>query len=127
MQPAPSRKRSLPFAGLRPSGERFVVVVDCLCAVFTDGADETLGQNAVERGDKVVGFDAHVEEAAQNIDHVVGVDSCEYKMAGERGVMAICAVSWSRISPTRILSGSWRRMERRPRQSEAFFSLTGFA
>src|SRR6185437_660583 len=40
--------------------------------------------------------------------------------------MAICAVSWSRISPTRILSGSWRRMERRPRAKvRPFFSLTG--
>src|SRR5574340_1269856 len=28
---------------------------------------------------------------------------------------AISAVSGSRISPTMILSGSWRRMERRPR------------
>ena len=28
---------------------------------------------------------------------------------------AICAVSWSRISPIRITSGSWRRIERSPR------------
>ena len=39
---------------------------------------------------------------------------------------AICAVSASRISPTMILSGSWRRMERRPRAKvRPFFSLTG--
>ena len=40
--------------------------------------------------------------------------------------MAICAVSASRISPTMILSGSWRRIERRPRAKvRPFFSLTG--
>ncbi len=40
--------------------------------------------------------------------------------------MAICAVSWSRISPTRILSGSWRRMERRPRAKvRPFFLVDG--
>ncbi len=40
--------------------------------------------------------------------------------------MAIWAVSGSRISPTMILSGSWRRMERRPRAKVSpFFSLTG--
>ena len=40
--------------------------------------------------------------------------------------MAICAVSESRISPTMILSGSWRRMERSPRAKVSpFFSLIG--
>src|SRR5580692_6859001 len=40
--------------------------------------------------------------------------------------MAICAVSLSRISPTMILSGSCRKMERNPRANVSpFFSLTG--
>ena len=39
---------------------------------------------------------------------------------------AISAVSRSRISPTMILSGSWRRIERRPFANDSpFFSLTG--
>ena len=39
---------------------------------------------------------------------------------------AICAVSGSRTSPTMILSGSWRRIERRPRAKvRPFFSFTG--
>ena len=39
---------------------------------------------------------------------------------------AIWAVSGSRTSPTMILSGSWRRMERRPRAKVSpFFSFTG--
>ena len=36
---------------------------------------------------------------------------------------AICAVSGSRISPTMILSGSWRRIERRPRAKVKPFLL----
>ncbi len=41
-------------------------------------------------------------------------------------LMAICAVSGSRISPTMILSGSCRRIDRRPRAKVSpFFSLMG--
>ena len=40
--------------------------------------------------------------------------------------MAICAVSWSRISPTMILSGSWRKNRTQSaREGEPFFSFTG--
>jgi hypothetical protein len=35
-------------------------------------------------------------------------------VAGERGLDAICAVSLSRISPTMMMSGSARIIERRP-------------
>ena len=39
---------------------------------------------------------------------------------------AMEAVSGSRTSPTMIVSGSWRRMERRPRAKVSpFFSFTG--
>src|SRR5260370_548561 len=41
-------------------------------------------------------------------------------------LMAICAVSWSRISPTMIFSGSWPRRERSPRREVGpFFSVAG--
>ena len=41
-------------------------------------------------------------------------------------LMAICAVSVSRISPTMILSGSCRKIERSPRANVSpFFSFTG--
>ena len=41
-------------------------------------------------------------------------------------LIAICAVSVSRISPTMILSGSWRRIDRSPRANVSpFFSLIG--
>ncbi|MNL38366.1 hypothetical protein D3C87_1605710 [compost metagenome] len=39
---------------------------------------------------------------------------------------AMAAVSASRISPTRMVSGSWRKMDRRPRAKvRPFFSFTG--
>ncbi len=66
--------------------QQFVVVMNRVGAVLADGAHQALGQDAVERGDEVVGLDAHVEEAAQHVDHVVGVDGGEDKVAGERGV-----------------------------------------
>src|SRR5207249_5033539 len=37
--------------------------------------------------------------------------------------MAICAVSSSRISPTMILSGSWRRMDLAPSEGEPLFLI----
>ena len=49
-------------------------------------ADQALGQNAVQRGNEVVGFDADVQEAAEHVDHVVGVNGGEDQVAGERGV-----------------------------------------
>ena len=64
----------------------FVGVRDVAYTVFADGADQTLGEDAVERGDEVVGFDAHVEEAAEDVDHVVGVNGGEDKVSGEGGV-----------------------------------------
>src|SRR5208283_692741 len=42
-----------------------------------------LRQNTVERGNEVVRLDAHVQEAAEYIDHVVGVDGGEDEVAGE--------------------------------------------
>ena len=68
------------------ASECFVVVVNGAGAVLADGAHQALRQDAVERGDEVVGLDAHIEEAAEHVDHVVGVDGGEDQMAGERGV-----------------------------------------
>ena len=51
-----------------------------------DHAHQPLRQNAVQRGDEVVRLDAHVQEAAQHVQHVVGVNRGEHQVAGERGV-----------------------------------------
>src|SRR6266568_688230 len=55
-------------------------------AVFADDANQPLGQDAVQGADKVVWLDAHVDEAADDVGHVVGVNSGEEQVAGERGL-----------------------------------------
>src|SRR5271154_1053607 len=55
-------------------------------AVFANDTHEALGHDAVERGNEIVGFDAHVDEAADDVGDVVGVDGGENQVAGERGL-----------------------------------------
>jgi hypothetical protein len=52
-------------------------------SVWRDGL-QALGDDAVEGGDEVVGVDAHVHEAADDVEHVVGVHGGEHQVAGER-------------------------------------------
>src|SRR5437016_11586453 len=52
----------------------------------TQHADQTLSEHAIQRGHKVVGLDAHVQETANNVDDVVRVDGREYEVAGQRGL-----------------------------------------
>ena len=57
---------------------------------------------------EVIGLDAHVDETADNVGDVVGVDGSEDEVTGECGLNGdFSAVSrWSRTSPTMvILSG----------------------
>src|SRR5207245_1530491 len=53
-------------------------------AACTNHANQTLRHDAVEGGDKVVRLNAHVDEAADNVGNVVGVDGSEDEVAGER-------------------------------------------
>ena len=41
-------------------------------------------QDAVQRGDKVVGLDAHIDKAADHVRHVIGMNGSENQMAGKR-------------------------------------------
>src|ERR1700733_3426990 len=76
-----------PLVGIHAPGKKRVCRVgDGVGAVLADGADQALGEDAVERGDEVVDLDTHIDEAAEHVDHVVGVDGGEDQMAGERGV-----------------------------------------
>src|SRR5262249_14127214 len=76
-----------PLGGVEAAELEFGVGVgDLAAAEVADGADEALGENAVERRDEVVGLNTHVEEAAEHVDDVVGVDGGEDEVAGERGV-----------------------------------------
>src|SRR5581483_5970504 len=76
-----------PLLRIEAGGEQGVlVIVNGADAVLADGTNQPLGQDAVECGDEVVGLDAHVEEAAEYVDHVVGVDGGEDQVAGERRI-----------------------------------------
>src|SRR5579863_1204710 len=66
--------------------ERLVGIPGRLLAMFTVHANQTLGENAVQGGNEVVRLDADVQEAPENVDHVVGVNGGEYQVAGEGGV-----------------------------------------
>src|ERR1051325_11302717 len=63
--------------------EDFRRVMDDCAALVTDQAHQALGKNAVQGGNKVVRLDSHVQEAADDVDHVVGVDGCKYQVSGQ--------------------------------------------
>ena len=52
--------------------------------MIADDTYEALRQDAVEGGDEVVRLDAHVEEASDDVDDVVGVDGGEDQVARQR-------------------------------------------
>ena len=54
--------------------------------MLADHPHQPLRQNAIQRRNEIVGLDAHVQEAADHVDHVVGVDGSENQVAGQRGV-----------------------------------------
>src|SRR6185503_12893925 len=55
-------------------------------AMSAKHSDEPLSQHAVQRRNEVVRLDSHVEESANNVNDVVGVDGREYQMARQRGL-----------------------------------------
>src|SRR6185437_2937927 len=76
-----------PFGGVEPAGpQRLIVIMNRVHAIFADCAHEPLGKNAVQRGNEVINLYAHVEEAPQHVDNVVGVDGGEDQMPGKGGV-----------------------------------------
>ena len=50
-------------------------------ALLAERAHQTLSQDAVERGNKIIGLDAHIQEAAQHVHHVVRVYGSENQVA----------------------------------------------
>src|SRR3954453_8127698 len=65
-------------------GDEGVRIRDLVAARVADFAHQPLRQDAVERRDEVVEIDLHVQEAAENVDDVVGVNGGEDEVAGER-------------------------------------------
>src|SRR5215472_4921406 len=52
-------------------------------AIWANNAHQALGQDAVQRGDKVVWLNTHVHETANHVRHIVGVNSGKDEVAGE--------------------------------------------
>src|SRR5437870_12987999 len=49
----------------------------------TEHPDQTLREHTVQGRNKVVRLDAHVQEASNHVDDVVGVNSGEHEVAGQ--------------------------------------------
>ena len=86
MQPAPSKKQPACSSvrierrldQLLPRDRRRPLAVDA------DVPHQPLRQHAVERRHELVGLDAHVQEAAEHVEDVVGVDGREHEVPGQR-------------------------------------------
>src|SRR5258708_2537598 len=71
----------------QPAGlQGFVGILHFAAAMRADDAYQPLRQNAIQGGDKVVRLHAHIQEASQHVDYVIGVHSGEYQVAGQRGL-----------------------------------------
>src|SRR5690349_15636212 len=55
-------------------------------AISAQHANQPLGQHAIERRDKVVRLDAHVQETSDHVDDVVGVNRGEHEVPCKRGL-----------------------------------------
>ena len=55
-------------------------------AAIADHAHQSLRQDAVERRNEIVGLDAHIQEAAQHVEDVVGVHRGEHQVSGQGGI-----------------------------------------
>ena len=76
-----------PFCGIESAFDQIVVGVGHqFLAMCANDAHQALSQNAIEGSNEIVGFHAHVQKAAQDIQDVIGVNGGEYQVACERGV-----------------------------------------
>ena len=78
---------------------------------LVDDGQQRAGQLDLDLGAAVGGED--VDDAVDGLGRVVGVQRGEDQVAGLGDGQGGRMVSRSRISPTRMTSGSWRRAERR--------------
>src|SRR5437763_7344986 len=61
--------------------QQLLRLLDRLLATCTNHPDQPLRQDAIESGYEVVRIDTHVQEAAQNIDDIVRMDTREDEVA----------------------------------------------
>ena len=84
-----------------------------LLAVLADAAHQALRADQVDGVGHQERLDAHVDEPVDAARRVVGVQRRQHQVARQRRLDAQSpAVSASRISPTRMTFGSWRRNDR---------------
>ena len=94
-------------------------------AVRADDPHQPLGHDCRQGGGDHERLDAHVDQACHGRCRIVGVEGGKHQWPVRLACMAISAVSASRISPTMMMSGSWRRTERRPlAKVRSIFGLT---
>src|SRR5579871_100701 len=80
-------RRVHPFFGLEACFANFIGrKFFQLFAIAADNANEALRQNTVQGRDEIVRLDAHVNEAANDVGHVIGVNGGENEVAGEGGL-----------------------------------------
>src|ERR1051326_7586114 len=73
-----------PLRGIEAAGfQDFWCVMNDGSALVANQTHKPLGQNAVQSRNEVVRLDSHVEEAADDVDHVVGVDGGEDQVTGQ--------------------------------------------
>ena len=79
--------KAAPLRRIEPAQhEHLLRVLHGVRAVRADCPHEPLGKNAIERRNKVVSLDTHVQKAPQHIDHVIRVDGRKHQMPGQRRV-----------------------------------------
>ena len=71
-------------------------------------AHQSLRQNAVQSGHKVVRLHAHVQEAADYVDHVIGVDGREDQVSSQRrlnrDLRCLCVTNFADHDLVRIVA-----------------------
>jgi len=113
---APGAKTERSSLRLREAGflEECRVGPALLAAVRADEPHQALRQDRIQGGDEAEQIDVHVHEAADHVEYVFACTVVKTRCPVSADCTAMLAVSGSRISPTMILSGSCRRMERQP-------------
>src|ERR1051325_10527504 len=80
------RKVSIQFRTQTGFSQLNVVWTVLAFAIRTQHANESLCQHTVQRRNKVIRLDTHVQESANDVDNVVRVNCRKYEVTGQRGL-----------------------------------------
>src|ERR1700723_1972359 len=80
-------------------------------AGFADQSHQPLRQNAIQRGDEVVGLDTHVQEAPNHVHHIVGVNRGKDQVTRQRGLNSdlrcLRVANFADHDFVRVMARSW--------------------